>query len=65
MYSKEPINTDEAAKVRRLMRQKASELMHTDPLYGMLADLELSASPYFLGLDYDEDDSDIDMMGPF
>ncbi len=56
---------EDTAKARRFLRKKVSENMLRDPLYGMLADLENAASPFYLGLDYDEDTSDVDDMGPF
>jgi len=52
------------AKIRRQMREEVSRQMHKEPLYGMLADLEQYGSMYYLGDDYDEDDSDIDIR-PF
>ena len=42
-------------------REKAVALTRksNDPLCGLLAQLELMASPYFLGVDGDTDDSDL------
>ena len=34
-------------------------------MMGDLRELELLASPYFLGMDYDDDRDDVDEAGPF
>jgi hypothetical protein len=49
---------------RQWLREEVSKQMHTSPTFGMLADLENLAEPFFLGEDLDEDDSDFD-EGPF
>lgn len=56
---------DDVVKARRWLRSEVSKNMRRDPLYGMLADLELLASPFYLGMDYDDDRDDVDEMGPF
>lgn len=48
-------------KLRQSLRRRVSQSISREPLYGMLADLELAASPYYLGIDYDEDCTDIDL----
>lgn len=50
---------DEIMEARRTARQMASEV--GGDLVGRLADLELLAIPFFLGVDEDEDDSDMDV----
>lgn len=42
----------------KMAREEASQ---GDPLAGMLSNLELLASPFFLGIDEDADDSDLDL----
>ena len=55
----------DAVNARQWLRREVSKRMHTDPLYGMLADLEHLASPYYLGMDYSDDLDDVDDVGPF
>lgn len=54
---------ERAAQARRWLRQVTMD--QPTVLSGMLSDLELLAEPFFLGTDYDPDDSDIDQEGPF
>lgn len=54
-----------AQQARKWLRREVSKSMGRDPLYGMLADLELAASPFFLGMDYDSDLDDVDEMEDF
>jgi hypothetical protein len=56
---------EDAANIRQWLRREVSRNTHKDPTYGMLADLEAQAEPYYLGLDYDTDTDDVDEMGPF
>lgn len=53
-----------AASGRKWLRDEVSKQMHTSPIFGMLADLELIAEPFFLGVDNAEDEGDFD-EGPF
>ena len=53
-----------AASGRKWVRDEVSKQMRTSPTFGMLADLEAIAEPFFLGINSDEDDSDFD-EGPF
>ena len=53
-----------AASGRKWVRDKVSKQMRTSPTFGMLADLEALAEPFFLGIENDEDDSDFE-EGPF
>ena len=53
-----------AASGRQFLREEVSKQMRTSPTFGMLADLEAIAEPFFLGINSDEDDSDFD-EGPF
>ncbi len=55
---------DTAALARRWLRGEVSKETR-DPLGGMLAEIEILSAPYYLGLDYDADTSDVDEVGPF
>ena len=53
-----------AASGRKFLREEVSKQMRTSPTFGMLADLEAIAEPFFLGIDNDEENGDFD-EGPF
>lgn len=46
-----------AASGRKWLRDEVSKQMNTSPTFGMLADLELLAEPFFLDIDNDKDPS--------
>ena len=59
---------EEVFNARKWLRQVAdrSQSPSIRGMMGDLRELELNASPFFLGLDYDDDDrDDVDEMGPF
>lgn len=57
-----PDDYEETLANRRVAIQMAREAaLRGDPLAGSLAALELMAEPFFLGIDEDEDDSDLDV----
>lgn len=56
---------NDAVRARKWLRREVSKRAGSDPLCGMLADLELSARGFYLGMDYDDDTDDVDEMGPF
>lgn len=73
-YEQDPEDGDEVdieqvASTRRWLmnecRNRAGDGTDVGDLCGMLMAEELAASPYFLGLDYSDDYSDIDGDGPF
>lgn len=58
--------SEQVPKSRKWLREEVSKRIRENPTYGMLADIENLASPFYLGQDYDYDDlSDIDHEGPF
>lgn len=61
----DPPKIDEATKARKWLREEVAKRVTADPLFGALAEIELVASPFYLGLDYDQDCDDVDEMGPF
>jgi hypothetical protein len=58
---------EQAACARKWLRKEAdkSQDTFTRLIVGDLAWLEKQAEPFFLDMDYDEDLSDVDDMGPF
>lgn len=56
-----------AVKARQWLRRQANESRSpaVRSMVGDLRELEQLAEPFFLGLDHDEDFSDIDEGGPF
>jgi len=54
---------DEVVKTRKWLRREVSK--YPTVIGGMLADIELMAKPFFLGLDYDDNRDDVDDVGPF
>ena len=58
---------DAAVNARKWLRGEADR--SRDPfIRGLMSDLrqlEESAAPFFLGLDYDDDTDDVDDVGPF
>lgn len=65
----EVVDIDQVAATRRWLmeecRRRAGDGTDVGDFCGMLMAEELAASPYFLGLDYSDDYSDIDGDGPF
>ncbi len=61
---KEPDDdVDETTANRKVARKMASDAASRgDPLAGALADLENLAQPFYLGLDADDDSSDLDVF---
>lgn len=59
----EDIDIDEVIRNRQIAKKMASELASKgNPIAGMLAELENAASPYFLGIDANENTEDLDVM---
>ena len=52
-----PDDIDDIMAARRIAVKLA--ITSNDPLCGLLAQLEIMASPYFLGIDEDVDDQDL------
>ena len=54
---------DETMRNREIARKIASDAASKgDPIAGALAALENIAAPFYLGIDSDEDDSDLDVF---
>ncbi len=58
----DPEDIDTTMENRRIAGQSASDAAaRGEPTAGQLADLENLATPFFLGVDEDEDSSDMDV----
>jgi len=57
---------DEVIKTRKWLRSEADKNKYCRDLMSDLRSIELMATPFFLGLDYNNDDrDDVDDIGPF
>ena len=63
-YEKERQQAFDASKWLRGVAERSQD-PGVRAMIGDLARLELAANPFFLGVEYDDDFSDMDEMGPF